>query len=367
MEALERLEPPPWRGRPLKIVHVSDFFFTLKRCAPHQFGTGGKISNGLVRNGHHVIDLSYRDVARAGSWFGNRRLGRRRLCRGLTAFMESARPDLLLLGHGYMIPPETISQIRQAHPGLIVAQWNVDALFVPENRRAFAERHKVVHASFASTAGPALREAAGEGGIVGFLPNPVDSSVERGRNFSVSSLPADLFYACGNARDLRRICEKEWEMDAFFSHFLSLLPADFRLAGAGVRGEPYRTGAAYARLLESAAMGLNVSRRPDWFLYSSDRLAHMIGNGQLVLMERRTGYDRLFSDAEMGFFSSLEELTDLVTRFRRFPADRQRTAQAGWARYGALFNERAVADYLVRAAFGLLGPDEYGWRTLTPA
>ncbi|TPW34892.1 glycosyltransferase family protein [Oecophyllibacter saccharovorans] len=359
--------PPPWQGQPLKIVHVSDFFFSLKKTTPSQFGTGGKLSNGLVRNGHQVIDISYRDVARAGGWCGSRWLGRRALCRGLEAFVASARPDVLLLGHGYMIPPETIARIRSRHPGMASAQWNVDALFVPDNRRDFAARHQVVDASFATTAGPILRRIVGPRGAVGFLPNPVDFSVERSRNFLHKKLEADLFYACGQGSDKRLICGQWWNMESFLTHLLARLPGDFRLNCAGVRGQPYRRGADYARLLATAAMGLNASRRSDAFLYSSDRLAHMIGNGQLVFMERSTAYQTLFSEGEMAFFSSLEELADLLTRYRAHPAERQRVARAGWEKYGRLFNERRVADYLIRFTLGLLKEGEYPWRSLTPA
>ena len=38
----------------------------------------------------------------------------------------------------------------------------------------------------------------------------------------------------------------------------------------------------------------------------------MSGNGQAVLIARATGYDSLFSDQEMVFFDSLEELTEAV-------------------------------------------------------
>ncbi len=352
-------------ARSLKIVHVGDFFFSLKRNAPSQFSVGGKLSHGLVRNGHHVIDLSYRDVARAGGWFGSRKLGRRYLWRALKEFLALSAPDLLLLGHGYMIPPAVIAEIRRQQPGMLIVQWNIDALFVPDNVRDFAARHQVVDASFISTAGPIVREIIGEGGRVYFLPNPVDASVERGQAFARQNIEADLFYSCGNPARERLICGQSWEMNQFCQMLEGTLPPTMRYAYAGVRGQPYVSGPAYAALLEQSAMGLNISRRADYHLYSSDRLAQMVGNGQLVFMERQTGYDCLFSEREMGFFSTIDELSEAICFFHQHPKSRQDVARAGWQRYHQLFNERAVADYLIGQTFGTLSDDDHTWRQFT--
>lgn len=360
-----------WHGRewqtsrPLKIVHVGDFFFSLKRKAPSQFSVGGKLSNGLIRNGHHVIDFSYRDVARAGSLFGSRNMGRHHLFRALKEFLAFTAPDILLLGHGYMIPPSVIEELRQQQPGMTVAQWNVDALFVEENAADFAARHQVVDISFISTAGPVVRQVVGDRGRVAFLPNPVDRSVERGQVFVLACPEADIFYSCGNPARLRTICGQEWHMDEFCELLEERLPPSVRFAYAGVRGQPYVSGAAYAALLEQTAMGLNISRRADHYLYSSDRLAQMIGNGQLVFMERQTGYDCLFSDQEMVFFSSLDELVELIGQYHKAPKARREAARAGWQRYHALFNECAVAHYIVGQMLGTLSEDVHAWRHLT--
>ncbi|MCX5617928.1 glycosyltransferase [Bombella sp. TMW 2.2543] len=360
-----------WHGgewqtaRPLKIVHVGDFFFNLKKRAPGQFSVGGKLSNGLIRNGHHVIDFPYRDVARASGWFGSRKMGRHHLFKVLKEFLAFSAPDLLLLGHGYMIPPSVIDELRHQQQGMMVVQWNIDALFVDDNARDFAARHQVVDASFVSTAGPLVRKLVGSRGTVGFLPNPVDRSVERGQAFALSDTEADIFYSCGNPARLRTICGQDWHMDQFCEMLEEKLPPSMRFAYAGVRGQPYASGPPYAAMLEQSAMGLNISRRADHYLYSSDRLSQMIGNGQLVFMERQTGYDRLFSEQEMAFFSSMDELVELLTQYHKASSARREAARAGWQRYHALFNECAVADYLIGYTLGTLDEEAHSWRHLT--
>ena len=94
----------------------------------------------------------------------------------------------------------------------------------------------------------------------------------------------------------------------------------------GVGGAPQVAGAKYQRALESAAIGLNVSKRNDVFLYSSDRLAQLAGNGLAVLIDRATGYESLLAEGEFVYFSSLDELLDKLARLTGDSAYRRRVA-----------------------------------------
>lgn len=345
---------------PLTVVHVGNFPFGLKPGFQH--GVAVKLSNGLIRNGHLVLNFSDRDIARALSLLGNRKLGRRPANAALLAFCRHHRPNVLLLGHADVIAAETVAAVREMIPGIRIAQWNVDPLFEPDNIRRIAGKQAVVDATFVSTAGPHMAALRTGGHRVAFLPNPVDPSIERGRSDLADHLDHDLFYACGHpSRPLRLICGREWDMEAFFRTLLARLPGVRPLLG-GLLGHPHFVGAGYQTALESAALGLNVSRRPDHYLYSSDRLGQLAGNGLVVLMERATGYGDIFSDDEMGFFASLDDLVALIERLVADPARRRAVAGAGRARYFALFNERAVAERLLGVLFGDIDQDNLPWQ-----
>jgi len=329
-----------------------------------QHGVAIKISNGLIRNGHLVLNFSDRDVARALSLLGHRKLGRRPANDILREFCRQHEPDILLLGHADSILPETVAKIRSDLPRLHVLQWSVDPIFESDNLRRLQSKLEVVDATLVSTAGEALAPLRRPGHRVGFLPNPVDLSIERGENHLRSRLPYDLFFACGHpSRPLRMVCGEAWDMDRLLEHVLREVP-DVRPSLAGVLGWPNVGGARYQRALEEAAIGLNISRRSDYYLYSSDRLAQMIGNGQAIMIERATGYDQLFNEDQMVFFSSMEELTTRLRLLIGEPAQRQAIAASGRERYCSLFNERSVAAYVVEVALGIHDPGQYEWPTL---
>ena len=149
-------------------------------------------------------------------------------------------------------------------------------------------------------------------------------------------------------------------MDEFTAALLAELPG-VRALLPGLHGRPRLTGAPFQAALESAALGLNISRRPDWPLYSSDRLAQMIGNGMAVLIERGSGYETLFGEDEMLFFSSVDELVAQIRGALAEPARRQAVAAKGREKYFRLFNERTVARYVVDFAFDRIEAAAYGW------
>ena len=342
----------------LRIVHVAYFPVSLSRRNQHSVEI--KLSNGFTRNGHAVFNLSDRDIARAAG-FGHYRLGRRTANRVLREFCREHRPDLLVLGHADMIWAETIAAIRADLPQLRVVQWNVDPLFEPGNVARILNTIDVVDATLISTAGPALEPFTRAGKLVGFLPNPVDVSIERARMDQVAAPAFDVIYACGNPhRPLRVVCGQPWDMEAFTQALRAQTPG-VSILTPGMFGQKLLFGAAYQEGLEQAGIGLNISRRSDYFLYSSDRLAHLMGNGLLAAIERQTGYDQLFCDDEMIFFSSLGELAEKLTFYAGAPAARMAAAAAGRAKYIELFNERRVAEYVVEAAFGRVAPGDYPW------
>ncbi len=354
--------PPGLRAAQTTIVHVGSFGLKPKGAFLHSVAR--KLSNGFVRNGHNVVTFSDRDVARAGSLVGHRKFGigsantaLRRLCRDVA-------PGVLVLGHADVIRPETVAAIRADLPGIRVVQWNVDATFDGDTRARITSKLEVVDATLVSTVGreeiAALRRP---GGLLGFLPNPVDVSVERGRSDLAADLPADLFLAVGNPNVPRLVCGRHWRMENLARAILRHLPA-LRTSFHGIFDHPQIAGASYQTALEEAAMGLNISRRNDVPLYSSDRLAQMIGNGLLVFVDRASGYDRLFGDDAMAFFSSIDEMIKKIGQYAASPAERRAVAAAGRRQYIEMFNERAVARYVVDMALGVVRPQSYSWPTL---
>lgn len=343
-----------------RIVHASNF--SRKAKGAFQHSVEHKITNGLIRCGHAVATFSDRDVARAGTLLGHRAFGGPAANRAFREFCRSVEPELILLGHANTISAATLADLRRDLPGARVLQYNVDPLFEAQNVAAILSKLDVVDATLITSAGEALRPFHRPGKFLGFMPNPVDFSIERGLNHERLDLAYDLFYACGNENDPRFVCGRDWTSIELISHIAREAP-ELRILSPGVRGQPQLAGGAYQRALESAAIGLNVSKRNDIPLYSSDRIAQIAGNGLATLVDRATGYERLLAEGEFVYFSTIEELVEKLRRLAADPAYRRRVAAAGRARYHALFNETAVARYVVDVAFQRFDGKATPWPT----
>jgi hypothetical protein len=342
-----------------RILHVSNFSSRAKGAFLHKVER--KISYGLIRGGHQVIDFADREVARAAPVLGGRR---RAANEAFLTFCREMRPDVIFLGHADVIAPETLAAVREGQRDVRILQWNVDPMFEADNVERLVSKLPVVDATLVSTAGEALAPLRRVGMTLGFLPNPVDFSIERGRAHEQRDLPYDLFYACGDpGRPPRVVLGRPWNMNDFMAELLPRLPG-VRALTPGIDGTPNLGGVAAQTAMEQSAIGLNISRRDDNLLYSSDRLAQMCGNGLAVVIARQVGYDRLFSDEEMVFFDSFDGLVEAIARLRAEPERRMRIAAAGRARYHALFNEQIVARYMLDAALGRVDPGDYPWPTL---
>lgn len=347
--------------RPLKIIHASNL--TLNPKPPGYFGTPYKISNGLIRNGHSVANFSDRDEARHSSLLRNRKTGVGGANRKLLALATDYQPDVVLFGHADVIRPKTLIALRNSLPDVILAQWNVDPLFCDGNIRRINSKIGLVDWTFVSTAGSSLR-SLGQGGTypVAFLPNPVDSSIERSAAFACArqDLAHDLIYAAGDGDEERHHAGRTITPRGLVERLLGALPG-LRGTFPGILGAPVITGAAYERALATTAMTLNLSRRNDVHLYTSDRLAQAVGCGILTFVDRATGYGELFGEDELAFYSTEEELIDRLRAFLDDDAARRRIAESGWRAYRALFDATKVTGYMIGVMLGQIDPAGFKW------
>lgn len=344
---------------PLKVLHVANLSMVPKGAG--FFGVPFKISNGLVRAGHHVLNFVDRDVARASTVFRSRAFGVLAANRKLVEVARDFVPDLVLFGHADIIRPETLPELRDAVPGVRLAQWNVDPLFEDDNIARLNAKIALVDWTFVSTAGAQL-VALGQGKHpVSFLPNPVDPSIERARNFerSKEELGSDVFFAVGNPDLVRSHAGVTAPAGEIVARLRRGCPG-LRFATPGCGGPPV-FGDGYERLLADATMGLNISRRNDAYLYSSDRLAHMAGSGMLVFIDRATGYDGIFGEDDFAFYSSEPELFDRLRFFNEHDDLRRAMARRGWEAYRRVFDCRDIAAYLVDVIMGTRDAKLVGW------
>jgi hypothetical protein len=336
----------------MKILQVG--YAQTRRWGKARVSTEHKLYNGLVRNYHHVLHFSDRDVASFLAPFGWRDLGKGKSNRKLIEVADNFQPEMILLGHCDIITNATLAEIRKLLPGVRIAYRNVDPLFVPHNVEAIKRRIHSVDTIFITTAGPGLEPFKGGRASVHYMPNPTDQAVESLANGESEDLPYDLFF-CGNSNEhtirkdtvvaLKERCDSSEVVFKTYGYF----------------GEPNVWGRDYDAVLACSKMGLNLNRQEGDFLYSSARLAQLMGNGVVPLIHRAGQMEVLLGKDRAVYFSDVDELMKRVLALKEDDSLRRSIALEGQRFYREHFCSERVAQYIVERTLGLDWSADYIW------
>ncbi len=326
------------------------------KMGAHYYNTSRKLINGFVRNDHAVVTFSDRDVARASNFLHNRKLGKGAANKKLLMASSRFRPEMICIGHSSVIRVDTIAEIRHLNPEIRIALYNIDPLFTQTNVRDIAQWAEIVDGVFITSGGEPLRQFSRPGNRVCFLPNPVDSSVDVLKQFSLTETPADVICTVGGYTPDDRRATALAARDA-------VPEGKFELYGMDGRGPVF--GARYFDAIARAKMGLNLSRRNDCYLYSSDRMATYMGCGLLTLVDRATSFGEFFTEDEVAFYDSGDDLADRIRYYLAHDDERRRVAERGWRKSHEELNERLVTRYIEEVTFDRKLTHDYIWPTQT--
>ena len=101
------------KNRTLRVMHVTNF---AERHDGRLYfvSVGQKISNGLIRSGHSVLNYSDRDMMRIGRSYSDI-VGKKSLNAKLIAAVKNYNPHLLLFGHADLIHISTLEYLKRCN------------------------------------------------------------------------------------------------------------------------------------------------------------------------------------------------------------------------------------------------------------
>lgn len=318
-----------------------------------KMGPGRKLVAAAFRNNWRIAEFSDRDVTRYLAPLGIRSIGARIANRKLILTAENFRPDLLFIGHCDYIRNRTLERIREMLPGIRMAHFNIDALWIDWHVRQIRERMPVTDAIFTTSGGPKLKAFRTGSNVVAYMPNPSDPAFEVCDNSKKTEFAHDLFFAGKEIPgDFR---------NAFLKEVAARLEGRLKLGIFGMFGNPPVWGAAYEAALAKSKMSINLNREETWPLYSSDRIAHLMGNGILTFQSAKGGLQKFFSDREMVFYDGAADLADKILHYQAHDDERRAVAAAGRARYHKLFNAARTLRFMVETLTGAPYSEPYEW------
>ena len=325
----------------------------LRQYGNLKMGPGRKLVCGAIRSNHRLAEFSDRDIARYLAPFGIRQIGAKLANQKLIQTAKNFKPDVLFIGHCDYIRNWALDEIRAALPGIRMAHFNIDPIWMDWHIQQIRERLHSTDAIFVTTGGEPLKQFCTGKNVVAYMPNPSDPSMEVEDNSRKTAFARDLLF-----------CGKEIAGDDrndFLRTLASNVQGKLRFDIFGMFGNPPVWGANYERALAESKMALNLNRKEEWPLYSSDRIAHLMGNGLLTFLSDRGSMQKFFSDREAAFFHDLGDLQEKILYFQAHDDERRAVAAAGRAKYHRLFSGERTLKFMLETLLNEPYSEAYEW------
>ncbi len=332
------------------MVHAASYH--MDKDGASFFGCDLKFHQGMVQAGCLVVPFSINDRARMLTFTNSKTFGSGRANKALVDTCRNVRPDALIIGHGQSIERQTLVAIRDALPEMRVGFWYVDPLWAAKDVEHLHARADLFDAVCCTTGGPLLEQFVRRNTPVAFIPNPVDRGIERLRAFESSAPKHDLVFF---GRD-----KYASDRGRLLSQLRIALP-EVRCDFFGCLGERLVFAAEKDAILANSRMGLNLSRRTNVELYSSDRIAQLTGNGLATLIERGAGFEELYTESEVAFYSGFDDLVETIRGLDRDQEHCRDIARNGWLRAHGSYSSGQCAEFLLNLTFRRPEMADFGW------
>ena len=331
------------KNKKLKILHVASF--NERSDGSLFYATSNKLNNGFVKLGHFVHILDDKDFVRNNMINSVKKLNKK-----IINIVINLNPDLIVIGHTDRIYSKTYNDIKLINPNVKIIRWYIDSIseeFLVKNKKILLDNIDNIDHLFLTSSIYKNNNFNKYKDKINFIPNPVDLSVETNKNFIKNFLPYDVFFALSHGQH-RRVLKigKSDERDNFVNYLNKNLNATKNFFIASDHNNP-KWGAEFYYYIKNSRMGLNISRGKNQNLYSSDRIATLVGNGLLTFVDRKTNYMKFFNEKELVFFSSKEELVNKINFFKRHENLAKKYAENAYKKYHKNFSSEKICLYML--------------------
>ena len=340
----------------IKIIHITDLHF--RHGGRLFYSTGKKINNGLILNGHNVINISDRDMTsqrRNIFDIGSKKF----LYNQIVKNIENFKPDLILFGHVDRLGYENFLNLKEKYNSIKTAQWFLDPVNIngpdfQKNKNRFFLKYQFCDANFITTAIDAINFTDKRKTF--FIPNPIDPSIDIYKNFE-STKPIDVFIAISHGQH-RGILKRDYIDDRV--KLINRLTSKASYNIFGYKNNPV-WGQNYFDELSKCSMAINLSRGKPIKHYSSDRISSLLGNGLLTFIHENYAYDDFLNKTQIVHYRNISDLNKKIIYFKNNQSKLKSIARNGYYKSHKIFNNKLICDFIVRKTMDIKIENKVEW------
>ena len=315
---------------------------------------GKKFTNGFVRNGHDILEISDRDFLRNNKSF-SLIPNKNNFQKFLIETFKNYNPDIVFFGHTKNIELNTLDEFKSINKNLILSQWNEDPVMPSLNYSKQNISNIKLYSNFVDhnfiTTDPSVIKKEIKNNNFHFFFVPVDKNIE---SFEVYKMrpKKDLFYAMSHGVNRATLKEgTEDERINFLDKLVKKIP-DVKYDFYGFSNKQPIWGNEFNNALINSKMGLNLSRGNPTKYYSSNRIASIMGNGLLTFIDEKVQMIDFFNKNEIIFYKNINDLADKIKFYSKNNKIRQKIARSGQKKYFKLFNETKISKFFIDISLG---------------
>ena len=321
----------------------------------YNISLGKKFTNGFIRNGHDVLEISDRDFIRQNRNFSLQN-SNSKFQEFLVETFKNYNPDFLFFGHTKNIGLDTIDHFKSINKNLIISQWNEDPVmpsldYSKNNIKNISHYANVVDHNFITTHPSIFKKQVTNVKNLHFFFVPVDRNIEC---FDVYKLnpTKDIFYAMSHGVNRAKLKKGKTDSRINFLNNLIKKIDNINYDFYGFENKEPIWGDSFYKALVNSKMGLNLSRGLPTKYYSSNRIASLMGNGLLTFIDQRTQMNDFFTNKEIVFYKNISDLSDKIKFYKTNEKSRINIAKNGKQKYFKLFNELKTTKYIIDKSIG---------------
>jgi glycosyltransferase involved in cell wall biosynthesis len=336
-------------NKKLKILHIASFNETSDGNL--FYATSNKINNGFIKLGHFVHSLDEKDFVRKNIINSVGKLNKK-----ILNIVINLNPNIIIIGHSDRIYSKTFNDIKLINPNVKILRWYIDSIspeFLIKNKKILFDNIDKIDHIFLTSSVDKNKIFKNYKKKFSLIPNPVDSSIEVNKNHLQLKHPYDIFFALSHGQHRGNLkTGKLDERDSLVKYLNDNLPSVKKFFIASDYNNP-KWGSEFYHYIKNSRMGLNISRGKSQNLYSSDRIATLVGNGLLTFVDKKTNYGKFFNDKELVFFTNKQDLVKKINYFKNNEPIAKEFAMNAYKKYHKYFSSEKVCSFMLyKAGFG---------------
>ena len=184
-----------------------------------------------------------------------------------------------------------------------------------------------------------------------YMPNCVDQSLEKLKIYNNNYFKSDVFFAMSHG--VHRGVLKKGKIDArerLIKKLINITP-NVKFDCYGLEGNQPVWSDDFLNSLSQNKIGLNLSQGKSSNFYSSDRLSQLIGNGLMVMIDKKTRIGSFFKKDEIVTYNNISDLSEKIIKYSYDNKKRKEIAKKGRDKYFKYFNSKEIADFIINKTF----------------